>query len=419
MDTIPVISSSFTQLEEIKYLINKGLSEEQHLILLSGITETVQYLSVQRHKLIFLNFDDENFDAFDLLEIIISDPWLMQIGIIGISSNIKAANQLDKLRGANILVMLTTNELNAHLPRIMKILRENEQMLIHKDVNTSLMSNISKSVYLNNDPVEAICLANLICNFLYNTNKIDVVKRGYLNVSLYELLMNAIEHGNCGITYEEKTAWLESDNYIGDLIDDKCKYPWISRRKVFFSYEITPVKSSFYIEDEGEGFDWRKQIENNLTGDPLELHGRGIMMATHFTVNMTYNDKGNAVSFTIEHQKEEGNLITEIYENFIKLDSNKNLAELKENNQLFLEKIAEGLYYKIKSDKVKILYTHDKIFRSEISFLMNNLEDNSLDASTNEEVLILNLDDFTSALLKKPSYALYISRLLAKKLVSD
>lgn len=416
MDTIPVVSSNETQLEDIRRLVNKGVAEEQHLILLSGINETVQYLSVQRHKLIFLNFDDESFDAFALLEIIISDPWLMQIGIIGLISNQKAASQLDKLRGANIVVVLTTNELQAHLPRIMKILRENEQMLIHKDVNTSLISNISKSFYLNNDPVEAICFANLICNFLYNTNKIDVVKRGYLNISLYELLMNSIEHGNCGITYEEKTEWLENDKYIGDLIEEKCRFPWIGKRKVFFRYEITPVRSSFYIEDEGEGFDWRKQREKMNDENLLELHGRGIIMASHFMERLAYNEKGNAVSFNIDHQKEEGSLITDIYENFEKLDHSEDISGYKDDNELFIRKIAEGLYEKIKSENVKILYTHDKVFKSEMSFLLNNLEDNSLDAATDEDVILLTLEEFKKALLQKPSYALYISRLLAKKL---
>ena len=176
------------------------------------------------------------------------------------------------------------------------------------------------------------------------------------------------------------------------------------------------MRSSFYIEDEGEGFDWRSQKERNENADGFELHGRGIMMATHFTENLTYNEKGNAVSFTMQHQKEEGNLIANIYESFEKLEHKEDVSEYKDDNELFLRKIAEGLFEKIKSEDVKTIFTHDRVFRSEMSFLLNNLEDNSLDASSDEDVILLSLEGFTNALLQKPSYALYLSRLLAIKL---
>ena len=51
--------------------------------------------------------------------------------------------------------------------------------------------------------------SNLLANFLYNANLIDHERKVRFYVATMELLINAIEHGNCQITYEEKSAYLE------------------------------------------------------------------------------------------------------------------------------------------------------------------------------------------------------------------
>ena len=42
-----------------------------------------------------------------------------------------------------------------------------------------------------------------------------------LQTSLMEMLLNALEHGNCNITYNEKTHWLESGHDILELIAEE------------------------------------------------------------------------------------------------------------------------------------------------------------------------------------------------------
>src|SRR4030067_748422 len=50
--------------------------------------------------------------------------------------------------------------------------------------------------------------SNLLANFLFNANLVDMDGKVRFYVALMELLINAIEHGNCRISYEEKSAWL-------------------------------------------------------------------------------------------------------------------------------------------------------------------------------------------------------------------
>ncbi|MEW5814344.1 MAG: cyclic nucleotide-binding domain-containing protein [Spirochaetota bacterium] len=60
--------------------------------------------------------------------------------------------------------------------------------------------------------------------------------------------MNAIEHGNCRITYAEKTEWLDKGGDIIDLIRKKNKSPRVKKKKIYFTYRITPERSVFTEE---------------------------------------------------------------------------------------------------------------------------------------------------------------------------
>ena len=97
------------------------------------------------------------------------------------------------------------------------------------------------------------------------------------------------------------------------IIRNKNKNPEINKKKVFFEYKITQAESSFIIRDEGDGFNWRDRKKKIQTGDPLSLCGRGIMMAEIYVSDLQYNDKGNEVRFKLIHQKNESNVVPEVF----------------------------------------------------------------------------------------------------------
>ena len=102
-----------------------------------------------------------------------------------------------------------------------------------------------------------------------------------------ELLTNALEHGNCNISFTEKTAWFFSGKEMIDLIMEKNKDPEIAAKRIHISYLITNEKSYFKIKDEGKGFDWHYQMSGEE--DEPQLHSNsfpGIMETfemVHFT----------------------------------------------------------------------------------------------------------------------------------------
>jgi len=121
-------------------------------------------------------------------------------------------------------------------------------------------------------------------------------------LGLSELSINAIEHGNLGITYDEKSTLLESDSWKQEiekrLNDDKYK-----NRVVTMKISKRPSEIVFSLEDEGMGFDWQSFLDIN-TERAYDTHGRGIAMASMVSFDsITYNDKGNIVTGIVKNKK--------------------------------------------------------------------------------------------------------------------
>jgi CheY-like chemotaxis protein len=115
-------------------------------------------------------------------------------------------------------------------------------------------------------------------------------------LGLVELLNNAVEHGNLGITHEEKTEALSSSpSALRDLFEERMSDPARASRRVTVDMVSTPEYAEWVIADEGEGFDWRPVLESLDVPDPLELHGRGIFLATCYFDKVEFLGSGNAV----------------------------------------------------------------------------------------------------------------------------
>jgi anti-sigma regulatory factor (Ser/Thr protein kinase) len=117
-------------------------------------------------------------------------------------------------------------------------------------------------------------------------------------VGLTELLVNAVEHGNLAITYQEKAELLER----GDLqaeIERRLALPGLAERRVKVTFRREPEHLATSIEDEGEGFDWRPYLDY----DPeraLDANGHGIAIARGMCFDeVTYHGRGNVVVATV------------------------------------------------------------------------------------------------------------------------
>ena len=118
------------------------------------------------------------------------------------------------------------------------------------------------------------------------------------SVGLFELMLNALEHGNLGIGYDEKTALIDDHRWAEEM-HRRQRLPENQDKRVTVSVARTREKVRFKIQDQGEGFPWRDYQE--MAPDRLfDNHGRGILLARWETFDrVEYQGPGNRVFMEI------------------------------------------------------------------------------------------------------------------------
>ncbi len=115
---------------------------------------------------------------------------------------------------------------------------------------------------------------------------------------LTELLVNAVEHGNLGISYADKKRLRLEDRWESEVAR-RLVLPEYRDRCVRVRVERHFDRLEFTVTDEGAGFDWRRymEFEPERAGDP---NGRGIAMARMLSfASLEYRGNGNTVVATI------------------------------------------------------------------------------------------------------------------------
>lgn len=124
-----------------------------------------------------------------------------------------------------------------------------------------------------------------------NKKEMDLIR-----LAIREIIINAIEHGNLAITFEEKTREMDNDNYF-NYLNERQKDPRFSERKVKVEYSADSEKIVYTIADEGRGFDYRLYLSDDPADDEsMLMHGRGITLAKSIFDEINYNETGNAVT---------------------------------------------------------------------------------------------------------------------------
>ena len=114
-----------------------------------------------------------------------------------------------------------------------------------------------------------------------------------------ELLVNAIEHGNLHIGYEEKSE-LKKQGTWREEIERRLQLPEYIGKAVKINYTHNGTSITITITDQGKGFNWQNFLEFSPER-VFDSHGRGIAMARLMSFDdLKYNDAGNEVTATIK-----------------------------------------------------------------------------------------------------------------------
>jgi DNA-binding response OmpR family regulator len=111
-----------------------------------------------------------------------------------------------------------------------------------------------------------------------------------------ELLMNAVEHGNLGITYDDKGKLVENNLWQAE-VDRRLALPENSDKFVVVRTKKDQGILRIEIEDQGPGFDFLQYLAFDASR-LFDNHGRGIAIALS-TLKVEYIDAGNKLVVTI------------------------------------------------------------------------------------------------------------------------
>jgi len=415
MQKMPVISSDVELNDRIRKICGKF---DNYIIpiFIDESRDALEYLKYELPEVNVINFSDQNIDTSAILDQIKSDPWLHYGGIIGVHASRDEQQIADQMPDSNIISLIPRGRFVSSFFRVLRIIIQNRQILFQRDIQSYLLGAVSGSFVMDNDPFNVHTYANLVSNFLYNLSYIDQESKDRLHVALFEMLMNAVEHGNCSISYEEKSAWLEGGGDILSLIRLNCNEPAIRNKRVYFTYRITPERSFYTIRDEGRGFDWRSYLKQRDAVN-LGLHGHGISMTDHYMENLSYNDRGNEVSFEFAHVQSENNIVPGIFQNqeeSIFRDGDIVFTEGEESNYLYY--IVAGRLNIYSGEKLLSTLTQEDMFLGEMSFLLNDRRSATVVSDGRSVLMRITKNAFVNAIKENPHYGIYLARLIAQRL---
>lgn len=165
--------------------------------------------------------------------------------------------------------------------------REAQEVMMSEVQNQKAMLNLMEhGSFRFRTPKETNDLSFFIASCFENA--------GLIVQGLNELMINAVEHGNLGITYAEKKALL-TEGRLHEEIERRLALPENQHKYAILDYILEAGSHTITIRDHGPGFNWRDYLEFSVerAGDP---NGRGIAVANAGVFSsIEFQGNGNVV----------------------------------------------------------------------------------------------------------------------------
>lgn len=243
------------------------------------------------------------------VDIVLLDKMMPNLNGMEVLSRMKKNEQL-----RNIPVILQTGDMGVEQMR--EGLAAGAYYYLEKPFDPSIMISLVNAVVrdqLQKNDIRATIkqdhtLSNMLLDGRFRYKTIDEAKKlaaalgqhaenpGEIGIALSEIMINAVEHGNLGIGYEEKNL-LMAENRLEAEIEKRINQPAYAKKVVCVRFQREKDKNVITISDEGNGFRW----QDFLQFDPMrltDLNGRGIATASLMGLTLEYRDNGSTVSCT-------------------------------------------------------------------------------------------------------------------------
>jgi len=249
------------------------------------------------------------------IDIVLLDKMMPNLNGMEVLSRMKKNDQL-----RNIPVILQTGDMG--IEQMREGLAAGAYYYLEKPFDPSIMISLVNAIVrdqLQKNDIRATIkqdhtLANMLLDGRFRYKTLEEAKKlaatlgqhaenpAEIGIALSEIMINAIEHGNLGIGYEEKNL-LMAENRLEAEIEKRLHLPEYARRVVCVRFQREKDQNIVTVSDEGNGFRW----EDFLQFDPMrltDLNGRGIATASLMGLKLEYRDNGSTVSCTYKTAKE-------------------------------------------------------------------------------------------------------------------
>lgn len=390
------------------------------IVMMANEKKILESLNFDLPEVVILNYGDPKVSYKYMAEQVRKDSWLHSFGIIGLYDGVTQNEQelMEEMKDLNVLVMLDYSRIASHIVKSVKIIAENWQLIYQKELTSHFMEHSTGSFSIDNDILAVSIYSGIAVTDLVQKGYIKAENKMHLQLALSELIVNSIEHGHCGISFDEKTDFLQSGKSVIDLVSEKCMDPAVSAKRVHFEWDSSPERTIFSIRDEGAGFDVSKIKQQIEANDPLSQHGRGIIMAEAFSQSVEYNDIGNEVKLIIKHDE---SVVRNTPAGFtgeeVIYPAKGDIVFEEGEKGNFLYYIASGRYKVFHNNMVVGSLSPSDLFIGEMAFLLNNKRSAAVRTEEKGKLIKISRKSFVQVMKRYPHYGIFLSKLLARKLV--
>ncbi|MBO4778546.1 MAG: ATP-binding protein [Bacteroidales bacterium] len=186
-----------------------------------------------------------------------------------------------------IILPLETHDLANYLKRYEYILKSRPQ----KKVQNTIEKPLSFSLTTNNT-ISGI--AQVVDELLEKANPAFKDVKTELRTGLEELIINAIEHGNLNISFEEKSAAILNGTFES-LLEQRQANELYKDKNITITFHQEPEYDEWFIKDEGCGFNLCEISSLAKESECNRLHGRGILISRFQFDEIQYSEGGTKV----------------------------------------------------------------------------------------------------------------------------
>jgi PAS domain S-box-containing protein len=311
------LERNIRELREANRLI--GLSEEKYKLLVEGssdiifsLDENLNFLTVNRAVNVHLRYNPDQVLTMNLMDMIYESPadtaFTKQIVREKLEAFLKTRESLSFKVQMKTAYSSEPRDMQVRLGNI-KVDGKNEIIgkatsILEDSLLNSFVSENQKYVIGNFITIAEEMSYRMTRNL---SAFIDARDGKLLRIALFEVLINAIEHGNLAISFDEKTEAALKGNYI-EFLAERQNNPRFAGKKVKIEYSVNSERVVYIVTDEGEGFDHAGIMseDSGRANEEMLSHGRGITMAKNIFDRVKFNERGNQVMMIKYFRETEG-----------------------------------------------------------------------------------------------------------------